>query len=122
MPDFAEILLAQAKQRRPVHFRVAADVVMNAGMERPSVAAVPGLLCSVLRLDEHGRCVPVFPLARQIISAFHQQDAFAGRGEPVSQRPPSRPAPDDDEIVVLGHAPAESVIDAPFSRCSETML
>ena len=44
VPDLAEILLAQAEQRRAIKFRVAADVVMNAGMERASVFAVPRLL------------------------------------------------------------------------------
>src|SRR5262249_61106797 len=40
VPDLAEILLAQAKQRGTVEFGVAADVIMDAGMESPAVLAV----------------------------------------------------------------------------------
>src|SRR5262249_57941949 len=43
VPDLAEILLAQAEQRGAVEFGVAADVIMDAGMESPTVLAVPGL-------------------------------------------------------------------------------
>ena len=107
MPDLAEILPAQPEQRRPVHLGVAADVIMNPGMEGAAVAAVPGLLGLVLRLNEYRGRIPILPLPRQIIPALQQQDAFARRGEPVSQRAPSRAAADNDEIVTVRHAPAE---------------
>src|SRR5262245_12531388 len=42
--DLTEILLAQAEQRGAVEFGVAADVIMDAGMESPTVLVVPGLL------------------------------------------------------------------------------
>src|SRR5438093_1188472 len=77
------------------------------GMEGASVAAVPGLLRFVFRLNENRGRVPILPLPRQIIPTLQQQDALARRGEPVSQRAPSRAAADDDEIVLVRHAPAE---------------
>jgi len=43
MLQHAEILLPQAEQRRPVDLRIAADVVMQAGMEFFPVLAVPGV-------------------------------------------------------------------------------
>src|SRR6202023_3194420 len=107
MPDLAEILPAQPEQRRPVHLGVAADVIMNPGMEGASVAALPGLLRLVFRLNEYRGRIPILPLPRQIIPALQQQDALARRGEPVSQRAPSRAAADNDEIVTVRHAPAK---------------
>src|SRR5499427_8975082 len=101
VPDLAEILLAQAEQRGAVEFGVAADVIMDAGMESPAVLAVPGLLRLVFRLHEDGGRVPVVPLAWQEIAALEQQDAPAGRREPMGERAAPGTGADNDHVITL---------------------
>ncbi len=117
MPDLAEVLLAQAKERRPIHLRVAPDIVMNAGMERTAVAAVPGLLGHVSRFHEDFGSIPVLALARQIIATLQEQDALARGSESVSERSTPRPAADDDDVVVIhGTGPSRLLRARCFAR------
>src|SRR6516162_6230991 len=74
VPDLAEILLAQAEQRSAVEFGVAADVIMDAGLESSTVFAVPGLPRLVFRLYKDSGRVPVVALSWQEIAALEQQD------------------------------------------------
>src|SRR6516162_3173482 len=129
VPDLAEILLAQAEQRGAVEFGVAADVIMDAGMESPAVLAVPGLLRLVFRLDEDGGRVPVVSLAWQEIAALEQQDALASRREPMGERTAAGTGADNDHVITLAchrhsilnqmpaHPPCSGCASLPGAAC-----
>src|SRR6185437_17030128 len=87
-------------QRRAIHLRIAADVVVQAGMKRLAVAAVPGLRRLVDAVDEHLLRVPVRGRARQVVAAFEQKYTFAGRREPLHERRAARSRSDHDHVVV----------------------
>src|SRR5215469_1348900 len=101
MPDFTEVAGQQPEQRRAVHLRAAADVVMQLGAERPVAVVVEGLVRGVLRFAEHGTGVPVVPLSRQESAAFEQQHPLARFGHPGRGARASRPAADDENIVMI---------------------
>src|SRR2546430_17489737 len=54
MLDLTKILLAQAEQRRAIHFGIAADPVVDPRMEWLAILAIPGLLCLVFSVHEDG--------------------------------------------------------------------
>jgi hypothetical protein len=99
----AEVLPAQTEQRRAVDLGVAADVVVDAGMEGLAVLVVPGYLRLVLVLDEDGPGAPVVLLAWEVAAPLEQEDFLAGRHELVGKRPPAGAGADDDDVVVGGH-------------------
>src|SRR5262249_32982325 len=104
MPDLTEVLLAQTEQRCAVKLGVAADVIMDAGLERLAVLAVPGLLGFVFRFEKHRRGVPILLLARQKIAALQYQYSLACRRQSIGECPASRPGADNDDVVpVDGH-------------------
>jgi hypothetical protein len=97
----AEIPLAHAQQHGAIELRVAADEVVDAGVERAAILVVPGLRRLVAIGDEHRLAVPVLPLARQEIAALQQQDARAGRREGVRKRAAARAGSNDDDVVAV---------------------
>src|SRR5215831_19557440 len=104
MFDLAEILPAQAKQRRAVHLGIAAHPIVDPGMERSAILAVPGLLRLILRIDEDGGGIPIFSFPRQKVTTFQEQDLLAAGGEPVREGASPRARADDDDVVMLaGH-------------------
>ena len=104
VPHNPEIALAQPQQHRAVHFRIAADPVVYAGMERLAVFIVPGLVRLIAFAGEDRFAAPVLPFARQIVAALEDQDALAGGGEPVGEgAAPSAAADDDDVITISAH-------------------
>ena len=101
--DLAEVALAQAEEDRAVELRVAADEVLRVGRERRAVGVEPLLAGHVAVAAEDLARVPVLRLAREVAAALQQQDALAGRGEPVRERAAAGAGADDDDVVVLGH-------------------
>ena len=77
MPDLTEVLLAQTEQRCAVKLGVAANVIMDARLERRAVLAVPGLLGFVFRFEKDRRGVPILLLAREEIAALQYQYSLA---------------------------------------------
>src|SRR5947209_14238742 len=103
MPPWWRISPKSSRRSRSsgaVHLRVAADVVVDPGMELAAVGAVPGLACLVAALDEDGVGAPVLELAREPVAALEQQDALAGRGELVHERAAARAGADHDDVVI----------------------
>ena len=98
-----EVVLAKAEQRRAVDLRVAADAVMQAGVKRLAVFAVPGLGGLIATVDEDLARTPVRGLARQVVAAFDDENALAFRGDSLRQRGAARSASDDDQVVVVSH-------------------
>jgi len=70
MLDLAEVCGQQPEQRRAVHLRVAAHVVVQLGPEGPVVEVVEGLVGGVLRITEDSAGIPVVPLSREEVTAF----------------------------------------------------
>ena len=101
VPQLAEVAFAQAEQGGAIHFGIAADEIVQAGMKRAAVAAVPRFLRLVGGVDEDGLGIPVAPRARQIVAAFQHQDALARAGQAVRERGAAGPAADDDHVVVV---------------------
>ncbi len=60
--DSAEVLATQARQRRSIHLGVAADEVVNAGLERLAVRVVPVFIGLVPLLVEDSAWLPVLRL------------------------------------------------------------
>ena len=88
MPDLIEVLLAQPQQHRPIHLAVAAHKIVQARMKRLAVRAVPGFHRLIAGIDENRFGVPVFALARQVVTALQQQYSLSG----LCQAPRHRPA------------------------------
>src|SRR5438046_8017336 len=110
---FSKILLAQPDKRCAIKLRIAADEVMCSRHEFFSVYVSPGLHIVVPAVHDDGARVPVLLFARHEVSAFEKQNLLARWGEPVGQRSASRPASNDDHIVVTVCAHAcTSMLDA----------
>ena len=76
--DLAEVALAEPEEDRAVELRLAADVVVLAGMERLSRPCRTTSRCVLYVLfDEDGAAVPVLGLAAQVVAALEQQDPLA---------------------------------------------
>ena len=99
--QLAEVLLAQAVERRAVELRRAADEVVHLRLERLCrVRVVPGVRRDVAVVDEHVVHVPVLRLAREPVAALEQQDALARRSEVPDERAAAGAAADHDHVVV----------------------
>ena len=98
--QLAEVVLAQAIERRAVELRRAADAVVHLRLERVAVVVVPGVGRDVAAVDEDVGGRPVLRLARQPVAALEQEDALARRGQAVHERSAARTAADHDDVVV----------------------
>ncbi len=105
MADFSKILLAKSQQGSAVDFCIAANVILNTGMECVSVLVVPGFLGLILRFKKHGTGIPVVLFSRQVVAPFQKQNAFAGWSEMVGERSATSSRADDDDVkmILLGH-------------------
>ena len=98
--DLAEVLGAQAVERRAEHLGRAADEVVHLRGELLVLGVVPGVLRLVAAVDKDVLGPPVLRLASQEVPSLQQQDLLAGAGEPVDERPSPGPAADHDHVVV----------------------
>src|SRR3954452_3952004 len=105
MAELAEVLASEAVQRGAVELRLAADVVVDPGLECLAALVVPGIRRHVPVLDEDLFGVPVLDLARQPVATLEDQDPLARRREVTGERPAACAAADDDHVVRsgLGH-------------------
>ena len=99
MLELAEVLLAEAVQRRAIHLGGAAHEVVHVRLERRAVAVVPGVRGDIAPVHEHVAGLPVLRLAGEPVAALEQQDALARRGEMANQRAATGAAPDHDHVV-----------------------
>ena len=100
MNHLAKVALAHPEQRRAIDLGVAADIVMQRRAEAVAVRVCPRLVGLVGAVDEHRLRVPVLFLARQIVAAFEDQDALAGRRQPLRQRGAAGAAADHDQVIM----------------------
>src|SRR6516225_12137130 len=99
--QLAEVLLAEAEERRAVELGVASHRVVGVRMERVALAVVPDLLRLVAALDVHPARIPVGLLPGDEVAALEEEDALAGGGQGVSQRPAAGAGADDDDVVAV---------------------
>jgi hypothetical protein len=99
--NLVEVALTQTEENRAVELRVAAHEVLLVGAEGIAVLVDPLLAAEVALLEKHLLGVPVLGLAWQVTAALEQQDALAGGGEAVRERPAARAGADDDDVVVV---------------------
>src|ERR1700740_3732746 len=100
MLQLAEVLAAQAKQRRAVEFRVATDVVVRVWMELLPFPVPPLFFCVVFPFDVDGPAVPVVLFPVHVVAALDQKNTLA-RGRELSCEGPATCARPDDNHVVL---------------------
>ena len=110
MRDLFEIALAQPEQCRPVHLRIAADIIMELRREILALGVRPCFVCLVATIDEHRFRVPIGFLARQIIAALEDQNALAGGRDALGERCASGAAADHDQIIMVSHATPPRVV------------
>src|SRR5215813_9388185 len=99
--NFAEVLFAQAKERRTVEFSIAADVIVRVRMQLLTVRVAPGFLGVVLSFKVDRARAPVVLLAWHVITTFEQENFLAGRRESVCQGPAACACADDDYVVMI---------------------
>ena len=102
--QLAEVLGAQAVERRAVELGRTADEVVDLRLERLAARVVPRVGRDVAVVDEHGLGAPVLGLAREPVAALEQQDALAGRRQVPRERAAACAGPDDDHVVALSVA------------------
>src|SRR5262245_13851556 len=101
MFDLAEILLAQAKQRRAEKFRVAADIVIGVRMEFVAVLVAPLLFSRLFPFESDGARIPVGFFSRHVAAAFENQNLLARGCKLVSKGAAAGAAADNDRVVVI---------------------
>src|SRR5439155_4116711 len=101
MADLAEVGVPHPEEDRAVELRLAADVIVLAGMELLAVLVDPLLVRLVPRLGDHLGGVPVLGLTANVVATLQQQHAEPGRSEPVRERAASGAGADDDHVVVV---------------------
>src|SRR5208283_1945219 len=101
MVNFAEVALAQAKQRRPVKLGVAAHVVVGVRMKVVTVLVEPRLFGVVVGVDIYNLGVPVGLFALNIVAALQDEDALARRREMIRQGASAGACADDDYVVAV---------------------
>src|SRR5215467_382933 len=91
------------RYRAAPYFGGAADKIVNLGLERLSIAVVPGIGRDISVVHEDGFGVPVQSLTLQPVTTFENQDSLSGRSQLASQGPPAGSAPDNDDVVIVWH-------------------
>jgi hypothetical protein len=93
MLELAEVLLAEAVERRPVELGRPADEVVDLRLERLLLLVVPHVLGHVAVVDEDVVRGPVRELPGKPVAPLEEEDPLAGGGEVPRERPPPAPVP-----------------------------
>ena len=104
MLDGLEVLAAQPVEHAAPELRVAADVVVRVGPELAAAFVEPALLRLIAQVLPDRLRIPVLRFLGNEIAPLEHEDARPGLGKRVRHRPAARAAPDDDDVVALGHA------------------
>ena len=113
MLELAEVLLAEAVERRPVELGRPADEVVDLRLERRVLLVVPGVLGHVAVVDEDVVGGPVRRLAREPVAALEEEDLLAGGSQVPRERAAAGAGADDDDVVRVHQC---------ASNCSGTMI
>ena len=99
--DLSEVSLTKPQQRRAIYLRIAADVILNAGLKRLAILVKPRLLGPVLGFDKDSAGVPVVFLTRQVPAPFQQQNPLPRRSQMVGECSSTGSRSYDDDIVMI---------------------
>ena len=99
MLDFAKIVDAEPRQRRPEEFGVSANEIVNTRRKPPPLGVAPLFPRLVAVLNEDRFRAPVLGLVGQEVAPFDQQDARAGVSERPRQSSAAHSRADDDYVV-----------------------
>ena len=98
MAQGSEIFAAVAQQHGPVEFRIAADIVVIAGVEGPTLSVQPGFRRAEMATLEDGAVIAVCGRGAQMIAPLQDQDAPSGGGKGCRQRRPAHARADDQDV------------------------
>ena len=101
MFDLAEVLSAQAEERRTIEFGISADVVVRVRVQGLSILVSPFFFRLILAFNIDRARIPVRLLARNIVAAFKNENALAGGRQAVNERSAACAGSDDDYVVVF---------------------
>ena len=101
MPHFLKVPFPQAKERRAINLRIAADPVGGLGMKGFAFAVLPDLVRVVTVSEKDGLGVPILLFLRQKSAAFEDENALAAGGEALGERAAAGARPDDDDVVIV---------------------
>src|SRR5215471_3342494 len=99
MPDFPEIRFTQAKHRGAKHLGIAANPVVNHGMNWLTVV-VHRILRLIAFFLVNSMCLPVLALAREIVASFQKQNLLASGGKSICHCAATCSRTDDDDIIL----------------------
>src|ERR1700683_4182059 len=103
MREAAEVLLAQAKQRRTVHFRRPADIMIRARLELLPILVAPKTLRYIAAFHEDLLGAPILRLALEPAAPFHDENAFPRGSQMSRQRSSSGSAAYNDDVIIGFH-------------------
>ena len=120
--ELPEVLLPESIEGGAVELGLAADVVVDPGLEALALVVVPRVLRHVTVLDEDLAGVPVLDLARQPVAAFEQEDPLPGWGEVPGKRAAAGSGADDDHVVraIVRHPPSPLAAGAATATSSSS--
>ena len=120
--ELPEVLPPESIEGGAVELGLAADVVVDPGLEALALVVVPRVLRHVAVLDEDLPGVPVLDLARQPVAAFEQEDPLPGWGEVPGKRAPAGSGADDDHVVraIVRHPPSPLAAGAATATSSSS--
>ena len=101
MAQLAKILRAHAQKRRPIDLGIAADIIMDARMERLAVFIKPCFLGRVFAIGKNRAGIPVVFFLGKKRTAFQDQYAFAGRRQGMGQGTAPGACTDNNNIVMI---------------------
>ena len=118
--ELAEVLLAEAVERRAVELRRPADEVVDLRLERLALLVVPGVLRDVAVVDEDVGGIPVLRFARKPVAALEQEDALTRGREVTREGAAARAGADDDDVVGI-HRQYSSNISGTMIRAAASI-
>src|SRR5207245_4628512 len=101
MLDLAEVLSAQAEERRTIEFGISADVVVRVRVQGLSILVSPFFFRLILAFNIDRARIPVRLLARNIIAAFQNENAFPRGRQAVNERSAACAGSHDDYVVLF---------------------
>ena len=116
MFDLAEVLSAQAEERRTIEFGISADVVVRVRVQGLSILVSPFFFRLILAFNIDRARIPVRLLARNIIAAFQNENAFPRGRQAVNERSAACAGSHDDYVVVFVGVHSVSLAFATFLK------
>ena len=98
MLHLGKVFLAVADEHRAVEFRVAADIIIIAGVEEPAAGLAPHLLRAEMAAPEDGGGVARLGRGLKPLAAFEDEDFRAAAGKAGGDGRAADAGADDDDV------------------------